>query len=104
MNQAMNDAELCRKNGWGPGTYLAGDDGSGETVIEITAIGERAILCKMISHGGEPMQRKWEAIWTLEYRDWREIQKPSDQMCGKPRTLGLGKIARTMKRFLLDKV
>lgn len=46
MNQAMNDAELCRKNGWGPGTYLAGDEGGDETVIKITAIGERAILCK----------------------------------------------------------
>jgi hypothetical protein len=100
----MNDAELCRKNGWGPGTYLAGDEGGDETVIKITAIGERAILCKLISHGGEPMQRKWEAIWTLEYRDWREIQKPSDQMRNKSRTSWRERIARTVKRFLLDKV
>jgi hypothetical protein len=73
----MNDADICRKNGWGPGTRLAGDGGDGETVIEITAIGERCILCKMLSHGEENFARQWEAIWTLEHRDWKEVPKPS---------------------------
>jgi hypothetical protein len=34
----MNDAQRCRKNGWGVGTRLIGDEGYGHTVIELTAI------------------------------------------------------------------
>jgi hypothetical protein len=40
----MTSAELCRKNGWGPGTRLVGHEGFGDTVIEITAVGEAGIL------------------------------------------------------------
>lgn len=68
----MNDANLCRKNGWGPGTRLAGDEGYGETVIEITAIGESRILCKLISHNGEP-KMQIESMWTLSCRNWTPI-------------------------------
>lgn len=67
----MNDADICRKNGWGPGTRLAGD----ETVIEITAIGERYVLCKLISHEGETAGHQIESTWTLSCRDWTEVAK-----------------------------
>ena len=68
----MTDADLCRSRGWGPGTRLVGDEGYGPTVIEITAIGERCLLAKLISHNGIP-DPCWESLWTLTCRDWREV-------------------------------
>ena len=70
-----DDATLCRRNGWGPGTRLVGDEGYGPTVIEITAVGERNILAKRISHDGKPCQ-SYESNWTLDLRDWREYVDP----------------------------
>lgn len=68
----MTDADLCRSRGWGPGTRLVGDEGYGPTVIEITALGERIMLAKHMSHNGVP--DPWEeSLWTLTCRDWREI-------------------------------
>lgn len=64
----MNDAETCRRNGWTVGTRLVGDEGYGPTTIEITAIGERVLLAKMISP-----TRQSESTWTLAYRDWKEV-------------------------------
>lgn len=69
----MTDADLCRKNGWGPGTRLVGNEGYGDTVIEITAVGERGILAKRISHDGEPSRSELETSWTLQCRDWSEV-------------------------------
>lgn len=69
---SFDSAGLCRKNGWGPGTRLVGDEGHGPTVIEITAVGERAILAKGLSHHGRPMD-SLENIWTLRLRDWRSV-------------------------------
>ena len=63
-------ADACRRNGWGPGTRLVGDEGYGPTVIEITAVGERMILAKTISHDGKPQPGR-ENSWTLDCRDWR---------------------------------
>lgn len=65
-------AQKCRDNGWGPGTLLAGDEGYGETVIRVTAVGEDSILARAISHRGEPTKRR-ESLWTLSCRDWREV-------------------------------
>lgn len=70
----MSDADKCRANGWGPGTRLAGDEGYGVTVIEITAVGERSILARMVSHRGEPRQRS-EGLWTLACRDWKVVAR-----------------------------
>lgn len=64
-----NEADYCRKNGLLPGTRLAGDEGYGVTIIEITALGERKLLAKQISHKGEPRQGS-ESSWTLSCRDW----------------------------------
>lgn len=67
----MSDAQKCRENGWKVGDRLAGDEGYGVTVIELTAIGESGILAKGISHKGEPVD--WgESYWTLWCRDWKK--------------------------------
>lgn len=66
-------ADQCRALGWLPGTRLAGDEGFGETVIEITALGEREILAKQISHQGQPVDPH-EASWTLAARDWHVVR------------------------------
>lgn len=66
-------ADICRANGWQVGTRLVGDEGHGPTMIEITAIGERAILAKAISEGGEPIMAP-EGMWFLSYRDWQEVR------------------------------
>lgn len=34
----MSNADVARRNGWVVGTRLAGDEGYGETIIEITAM------------------------------------------------------------------
>lgn len=65
-----SDAQTCRDNGWGPGTRLVGDEGYGPTVIEITAVGERRLLAKTVSHNGKAPKRPHEGLWTLAYRDW----------------------------------
>jgi hypothetical protein len=64
----MNDADICRKNGWGIGTRLVGDEGYGPTVIEITGLGETHLLAKTISHNGKS---ELEHLWTLSCREWR---------------------------------
>lgn len=65
-------AELCREKGWQVGDKLVGDEGYGPTVIQITAIGERNVLAKRISHDGEP-EDGYENIWTLFCRDWEKV-------------------------------
>lgn len=68
----VSAADTCRTNGWIVGTRLAGDEGYGVTVIEITAIGEEAVLARQISHDGKP--RNWnETSWALHCRDWAVV-------------------------------
>jgi hypothetical protein len=64
-----NAADVCRENGWPVGTRLIGDEGYGPSTIEITAIGERAILAKVIASPYGPNER--EGSWTLDCRDWK---------------------------------
>ncbi|ASZ73072.1 hypothetical protein SEA_GERALT_78 [Mycobacterium phage Geralt] len=71
---SMSDADTARKNGWTVGTRLAGDEGRGETIIEITAIGEQHVLAKTISHAGRPAPYR-ESLWTFVFRDWREVPR-----------------------------
>lgn len=71
-DSVLSEAELCRANGWGPGTRLAGDEGHGPVVIEVTAVGEERILAKVISCGGQP-EDGTEHEWTLKMRDWFAI-------------------------------
>ncbi len=65
----LSTAELCRINGWKPGTILAGDEGYGVTEIVITAIGAHKILAKRLRHNGIQMDQK-ESVWGLECREW----------------------------------
>lgn len=71
----LSDAEECRQRGFKVGDRLAGDEGCGITVIEITAIGERLLLAKKISHKGK-IGGSEEMSWTLSCRDW-EIVPPA---------------------------
>lgn len=61
-------ADICRANGWGPGTHLVGDEGYGPRIIRITAVGETCILAIAADRSDD-----WEATWTLECRDWRAV-------------------------------
>lgn len=65
-------ATICRERGWTVGTQIVGDEGHGPTVIEITAIGEKRILAKTLSHNGRRTPYREEAMWTLDCRDWKE--------------------------------
>jgi hypothetical protein len=65
-----SDADECRERGFKVGDLLAGDEGYGVSVIQITAIGEKGILAKQISFGGEPELTPYESSWTLSCRDW----------------------------------
>lgn len=60
-------ADICRERGWGPGTRLVGDEGGLPTIIEITALGEVAMLARVVS----PHPSEHESSWVLFFRDWR---------------------------------
>lgn len=70
LGDPRDAATICRAHGWTVGTRLVGDEGYGPTVIEITAIGERAILAKAIGHAGIREVRP-ESQWCLACRDWK---------------------------------
>lgn len=72
-NGLVSEADFARAQGWGPGTRLAGDDGHGETVIEITAIGFDCVLARPVSRRGGSV-REDEGTWTFSCRDWRVVQ------------------------------
>jgi hypothetical protein len=67
-----SDAEICREKGWQVGDVLEGDEGDGPTRILITAIGERHILAKELSHSGADRQRQ-ESHWTVQAREWKKV-------------------------------
>ena len=66
LNSALTDAELCRRNGWGPGTRLIGTQGSTTVTMTVTAIGDDLILAKLDGWS--------EMIWTLKDRDWKVLK------------------------------
>ena len=67
-------ADTARRMGWKPGTSLIGDEGQGPTIIEITAIGERSVLAKAISHNGQDEPNPWETTWDFSCRDWKPVK------------------------------
>jgi hypothetical protein len=69
LKNPLPAAELCRRNGWGVGTRLVGDEGYGPHTIEITAVGALEILAHCVSCGDSR-----EIIWTLECRDWKPVR------------------------------
>ena len=66
----LTDAEVCRTNGWFVNTILEGDEGFGLTRIRITAIGERHVLARKLSHNGVETPSH-ETLWTVQLRDWK---------------------------------
>lgn len=67
-----SDAEKCRRNGWGVGTVLEGDEGYGPTRIVLTAIGEEHILARCLSQSRVPCDGS-EENWALRYREWKAV-------------------------------
>ena len=74
LKDCRPSADICRERGWVAGDRLIGDGGLGPRVIEITAVGERAILANSISGHGEEYD-VYEGIFNLSYRDWRVLPK-----------------------------
>ena len=78
----MNSADLCRRNGWKPGTVIEGCEmrAGGETWdrVVITAVGETGILGRAVAikRGAEGWQDQvlTEKGWSLAYRDWRKVK------------------------------
>lgn len=75
LNDRRDPALICRENQWAPGTRLEGDKDNVSTVIEITAIGERRILAKIVNHEEREPDNPHEGFWDLSYRDWRVVEK-----------------------------
>lgn len=73
----MNPADLCRANGWGPGTWLAGDEGYGVTIIEITEVTNSRLFARTISHHGELRHERGDHSFILGCRRWSVVpQRP----------------------------
>ena len=60
--------EWARRNGWGPGTVLEGDEGYGPARITLLYIGEETVLAR--EH-----KKSREGVWDLGCRLWREIKE-----------------------------
>ena len=73
LNDRRDPVDVCKAHGWDVGTVLVGDEGYGPTIIQITALGERNLLAKGVSHNGKPLKHDRESCWTLECRDWAEV-------------------------------
>ena len=84
----MTDAELCRRNGWTPGTILTGfvnedidvppelaeviTPMNGVLVLRITAIGEEEVLSRPLMLNGELME-EGECLFQLDGTAWEEV-------------------------------
>ncbi len=71
-HRQQSDAHICRANCWSVGTILEGDEGYGPTRIIITAIGERHILARKLSHNGVETASS-ESLWTVQAREWHRV-------------------------------
>ncbi len=69
----MTDAEICQAKGFRVGDLIVGNEGYGDTVIQITAIGRDGILAVKLSHCDKHEVVDRESHWTLSCRDWRHV-------------------------------
>lgn len=74
LNSNLSSAEICRRNGWGPGTILSGNEGHGDTDLLITAVGTFWVLAVTIRHADETFDHNEECLWKLTMRDWKKIR------------------------------
>ncbi len=65
----MGAARICRENGWVVGTVLCREDGRR---IRITAIGESAILTRLVANEHGPVHGAAEVARHLVDGDWSE--------------------------------
>lgn len=101
LNSPLSDAELCRRNGWGVGDVLYGEQGVDCVTITLTAIGTTHILA--VERG-----YKRDSDWTLYDRSWRRIcrapRRGKCPTCGQDRTPdGQGRMSK-LERALLARV
>ena len=71
----LSSAEICRRNGWGPGTRLEAEPLPKERDrsikrVTISAVGDVHVLATL-------SDREWEVILDLHVRDWHEADRPS---------------------------
>lgn len=77
LGSHLSSAELCRRNGWGPGTVLESIDRGLGVRIRITAVGDVAVLAV---HHLTLCGAEWlgdtgfeEEIWQLSHRAWKAV-------------------------------
>lgn len=66
LNCGLDSATIAHRRGWAVGTRLEGDEGYGTDRIEITALGDRALVATD-AHGGE-------GTWMLSCRCWGQVE------------------------------
>lgn len=74
-HSVLKDAAICRKKNWKVGTFLVGNEGYGDSVIEITAIGKTCILARCLVARNLLVANPSEFVWTLTCREWVKISK-----------------------------
>lgn len=57
--------------GFKAGDIIVGNEGYGDTIIELTAIGRKFVLAIPLAHDGNAASSCRESIWGLDIRDWR---------------------------------
>ena len=73
LKSELKSAEICERNGWGPGTVLRGEklhprDETPAPVIQITALGLRYIMAFDVAAGPASEDR-----YDLHTREWRPV-------------------------------
>lgn len=76
----MSPADTARTNGWTVGTRLVGDEGYGETMIEITAIGRQNVLAVTVAGIGYTPDVEFESSWAFSCRNWRVVDALVEQV------------------------
>lgn len=65
--------KAAEKHDWTVGTRLVGDAGYGPTIIQISALCDKVMLARIISHGCRTVGYHDAQAWTLSLRDWQSV-------------------------------
>ena len=79
LGTALPSAELCRRNGWGPGTVLVAPpahEAGAELRLQLTAVGDALVLAREweAAPGEWPGRLAAENVWDLSHRAWELSQ------------------------------